>query len=120
MEITAYLCLSAFVFILFYVVQTKYHGDNELVIDGFQLKFICGVLLICLGILSLSLEYKLSNGSPSSYTSVTETNNGWNKGLFILFSMLGYWQIVLSYLEGLTYAFYYVKFQKEEKTLGDD
>jgi len=101
MDILVYALFSVFCFILLH--HTLKRDELPPTVQSIELKLMVGFLFIVLGVMSLQIDYNLPNGSPSSYTPISETaiSNMWQRGLVAVYLLFGLIQIPLAIMDSL-------------------
>jgi glycerol uptake facilitator-like aquaporin len=105
MEITVYVLFSVLVFIIYILKHSKEDITDKTIVQG----FVLFILFWALAISTLKLDWKIPNGSPASYTPVSETvnltatDNAWMAGLFIIYIGLGMLEIAYVIMDSLEY-----------------
>ena len=119
MEITVYALFTIFCYLMYFIVYAKKDVLGD--IDQVLLKLMMGISFMCLALFSMSIEYDLPNGSPASFTPVSEDliTNMWQRGLFLFYMLFGLMQLVWAGLDGKELSRKQKLIREEELENGD-
>lgn len=105
MEITVFVLLSVFAYLLFYLTHISYREDIPN-LRTIELRLLTGFFFIALGVSVFYLSYLVSNGSSASLTVYVYVAEPWQRALMMGYILFGILNIGLSYLDALEFRSY--------------
>ncbi len=109
MEVTAYCLFSVFAYLAFFINYTR---EEKISQQSILFRLTLGIIFIVLAVMSMKIDiYYIIGGNLTNHPEDLITNT-WQKGLFLIYILIGFGEIAYTIMDGLDYR---RKKQEEEE-----